>query len=340
MLLKISTRFSLKQGVLMYMILLITSCTPNTRQADVSGIRAEVKAERFERDLFSSGEAHITDLEKKYGSFFNLFIYKLTELGTPDTSLLRERIRDFCTDADLREIFNSSEKINRDFTGVDAELTDAFRHYKYYFPNKVIPRVITFISGFNYAVVAADSAIGIGLDMYLGSDSKYYPALQFPHYKIVRMRKEYITADCIRGWAQSEWEPDQGENDFLSQAIYSGKILYFLDLMMPDVSDTIKTGYSNNQLKWCDANEKNTWSFFIDQKLLFSTDQNQIVKFLNDGPTTNGFPKESPGAIGQWLGWKIVQAYMKNNSAVTLDQLMGNHDYKKILHDSKYKPGK
>jgi hypothetical protein len=74
--------------------------------------------------------------------------------------------------------------------------------------------------------------------------------------------------------------------------------------------------------------------------MLFSVDQNQIMKFLSDGPTTNGFPKESPGAIGQWLGWKIVEAYVKNNPAITPEQLMKEQDYKKILHDSRYKPEK
>ena len=110
--------------------------------------------------------------------------------------------------------------------------------------------------------------------------------------------------------------------------------------IFPDVADSIKTGYSSDQLKWCRINEKNTWSFFIDQKLLFTNDQNEVAKYINDGPATNGFPKEAPGAIGQWMGWKIVEAYMKNNTSVTLEQLMNANDNKKILNDSKYKPGK
>lgn len=340
MLPKISIQLLLKQYALIYTAVLITSCTHNPKHIDVSGIPLEVKASRFDQDLFSLGGENISLLKNKYGSFFDLFCFKLTQLGTQDTLLLKDRLKDFTTDADLKEIFSESEKIFHDLAPVNKQLTDAFKHYNYYFPQKTIPRIITFVSGFNYAVVAADSALGVGLDMYLGSDSKYYPALQFPHYKILRMRKEYIAVDCMRGWAQSEWEQNPQQNDFLSQMIYFGKILHFLDALMPEVSDTIKTGYTSSQLKWCEANEKNIWSFIIDQKMLFSVDQNQIAKFLNDGPTTNGFPKESPGAIGQWLGWKIVRAYLKNNPVVTLSQLMNMNDCNKILHDSKYKPGK
>jgi len=340
MLLKFSFRSVVQQCVFIYTIVLMASCVRNPKRVDVSAIPVEVKVERFDRDLFSGAGENISMLKNKYGSFFDLFCFKLTELGSRDTMLLKERIRDFVTDADLKEIISASGQVIPDITPVEQQLTDAFKHYKYFFPAKQVPRVITFISGFNYGAIAADSVLGIGLDMYLGSDSKYYPALQFPNYKIRRMRKEYIAADGMRCWIQSEWEQDPVQTDFLSQAIYNGKILYLLDALMPDVADTIKTGYTASQLKWCKANEKNTWSFFIDHKLLFSNDQNQIMKFLNDGPTTNGFPKESPGAIGQWLGWRIVEAYMKANPNQTPWQMMNEKDYKKILQDSKYKPEK
>jgi hypothetical protein len=227
-----------------------------------------------------------------------------------------------------------------DLSYCDEQLTYAFRHYKYYFPEKNIPRVVGFISGFNYAVVSTDSVLGIGLDMYLGKDSEYYPALQLPNYKIVRMRKEYLAADAMRGWAQSEWEMDAAQSDLLSAMIYQGKHLYFLDMMMPRVHDTIKTGYTLSQLNWCVANEQRVWSFFIEQKLLFSSDQVAISKFVNDGPTTNGFPKESPADMAQWIGREIIRSYMNSRSGISFSQLMLNNDYKKIFNESKYKPKK
>ncbi len=294
----------------------------------------------MEEDLFTASGRNIAFMKKKYGGIFDLFCFKIVELGTADTMLLKNRLDDFTTNKDINEIYRNSENIFHDFTPFDEQLTDAFRHYKYFFPTRPVPRVYTFISGFNYAVVAADSSLGAGLDMYLGADAKYYSSLQLPRYKMIKMRKEYLVADCMKGWIQSEWEEDPAQSDLLSRMIYHGKVLYCMSALMPGEEDSIKTGYSSSQLKWCNANEKNTWSFFIDQKLLFSNDQNQVAKFINDGPSTNGFPKESPGAIGQWMGWKIVTAYMKNNTSVTLEQLMNTADSKRILNDSKYKPGK
>ncbi len=330
----------LKQSLIIYVLVMLVSCKQDREHIDVSGIPVDIKADRFEEDLFTASGENTALMKKKYGDVFDLFCFKIVELGTTDTLLLKNRLKDFTTNKDVNEIYQNSEKIFHDFTAYDQALTDAFRHFKYYFPGKLIPHVFTFISGFNYSVVAADSSLGIGLDMYLGADAKYYPSLQLPRYKTARMRKEYLVADGMRGWIQSEWEEDPAQSDLLSRMVYYGKILYCMNALMPDEEDSIITGYSSSQLKWCNANEKNTWSFLIDEKLLFSNDQNQVAKFINDGPSTNGFPKEAPGAIGQWMGWKIVNAYMKNNSSVTLEQLMNSTDGKKILNDSKYKPGK
>jgi gliding motility-associated lipoprotein GldB len=326
-------------SLLLWTCVQLFSCKQR-KEIDVSGVHVEIQSKRLEQDLFLPPQKNISVLQKKYGPFFDLFCYRLTEMGTPDTALLKDRLNEFTTDADLREVFQSTEKIYHDFTSFDRQLADAFRHYKYYFPEKQIPQLYTFISGFNYSVVAADSALGIGVDMYLGADSKFYPGLQFPHYKIIRMRNEYLAADAMRGWIQSEWESNPEQSDLLSQMIYSGKISYMLDQLLPKSPDSIKTGYTASQLNWCKSNEKKIWSFLIDQKLLFSSDPNQVAKFISDGPTTNGFPKESPGGIGQWIGWRIIQSYMNNHSEETLNQLMNQNNYRKIFNDSKYKPSR
>jgi gliding motility-associated lipoprotein GldB len=339
MLRQFSNRVSLIRHILFYTLLFMASCKHERKEVDVSQVNINIHALRFEKDLAENSD-NLFGLKEKYGNFFDLYTYQILKFGTADTQLLKTRLQDFVHDPDITNISGDAKNIYRDFTATDLELTDAFRHYKYYFPEKPIPGVVTFISGFNYAIVSADSTLGIGIDMYLGSDSKYYPSLEMPAYKIRKMRKEYITTDAMRGWGQSEWEQDPMQTDLLSQMIYLGKIQYFIDRMMPDVSDTIKFGFTAAQLQWCEMSEKATWSFFIDHKLLFSSEPSQIGKFVNDGPTTNGFPKESPGNIGAWIGFRIVKAYMDKFDKVTLSQLMEEKDAKKIFRESNYKPAK
>ena len=144
----------------------------------------------------------------------------------------------------------------------------------------------------------------------------------------------------MKSWLQTEWEEDPNQADLLSQMMYEGKIQYALDAMMPDTPDSIKTGYTAKQLKWCAENEKEVWAFFIQHNMLFSSDQVQLSKYVGEGPTTNGFPKESPGNIGLWIGTRIINQFMKEFPETTLQQLLTNNDYKKMFRDSKYKPGK
>jgi hypothetical protein len=176
--------------------------------------------------------------------------------------------------------------------------------------------------------------------MYLGPSYRFYSTLEppLPVYLRSRMDRAFLVSDAMKGWAQSDYSIDESRGRMIDFMISNGRIIYYLDKIVPDVDDTIKTGYTGKQLEWCKMNERRIWSFFIDNKLLFSIDPNLMNKYVNDGPTTNGFPKESPGNIGQFIGWKIVQSYMKNHTEITLRKLMEEKDMVKIFNESKYKP--
>ena len=100
----------------------------------------------------------------------------------------------------------------------------------------------------------------------------------------------------------------------------------------------LKIGYTALQLDWCEKNEAQMWSQLIEQKMLYSNKRMDIIRYTNDGPTTSGFPLESPGRAGIWIGWQIVREYMDKFPETTLPELMKNSDYQQILNDSKYFP--
>ena len=130
------------------------------------------------------------------------------------------------------------------------------------------------------------------------------------------------------------------KNDFLSQIIYMGKILYLTDDLLPEVQDTLKIRYTAPQMEYCMENEFNIWSYFAAQKIIYTTNQAEIIKFTSEGPFTSALSKQSPPRIGYWVGWRIVRQYMKNNPKVSLEQLMKETDAQQILAKSKYKPRK
>jgi gliding motility-associated lipoprotein GldB len=324
-------------------ILSMSSCNQSRLDIDVSQVQVPpIEIKRLEKDLFEINPQEIAaktpDLVKKYGSFYPLFITRIVNDGGIKDSSYIYNLKQFLLDANMREAYNDCIKKYPELDFLSAPLTDAFKHYKHYFPEKIIPRVVTYMSGFNYSIVSDDSTLGIGIEMYLGPNSQFYKMIQFPKYKTVTMDKEYILPDCIRGWLMNEFEYNQQQNDFLSQIVHYGKIMYLLDAMLPEVEDSLKTGFSGKQLKWCKKNENEMWSYLVSQKMLYSTDNTEIIKYTHEGPFTSAFSKESPARTGHWIGWQIVKSYMNNHSEITLQQLVNETDAQKILAQSKYKP--
>jgi gliding motility-associated lipoprotein GldB len=330
--------------VLLTIVVLITSCAHERKtNADVSGITIHQEFLRFDKDLFSFGDTitvhDVKQLEQKYGSFIDLFCGRIIRVRNTGDSLVAADLSRFISDNDVKEIHHKTDSLFTDTKELQKNLLNVFKHYAFYFPDKPVPQIVTYISAFNYQVITGDSIIGIGLDMYLGeSCADIYASINIPKYMFRRFTKDYIVSDCIKGWFQSEYDPDSVKSELLSQMIYQGKLLYYTDMLAPEMPDTIKTGYTKQQLDWCVKNESNVWAFFIEQKLLFSTVVQQYVKYINDGPTTNGLPKESPSKIGAWMGWQIVKSYMNNNPDITLQQLLNEKDAQKILNNSSYKP--
>ena len=89
-------------------------------------------------------------------------------------------------------------------------------------------------------------------------------------------------------------------------------------------------------------NEYYMWSNLVENKLLFDSNPKNEQRFIYPAPFSKFYleiDNQTPGRVGQWLGWQIVRSYMENNDDVTLEQLMAL-DTKTIFENSKYKPKK
>ena len=218
-------------------------------------------------------------------------------------------------------------------------MTGAFERYLSYYPDEKVPDIYSYISGvdFEHPVQYLDTVMIIALDCYLGPEYVPYQRLRIPVYRARRMQETFIVPDCMREVARVKHLPSYAGERLLDQIIHHGKVLYFLDRVLPGTHDTLKIGFTQEQLSWCESNRSNLWAFLVENELLYSTDFQQINKFISDGPFTSFFERESPARTGIWIGWEIVRAYMENND-VNLQQLMSNNDAVEILTRSSYKP--
>lgn len=332
--------------VFVYICLFITSCTPDRKANDGGSPAVQLKVERFEQDLFNSKVETMSEdlhqLKAKYGSFFDLFAFQITRLGSRDSLQMLDNFSGFISDTNFRAVYEDCSRVFGDFSAEKEELERAFSNYSVLFPEHDIPQIITLLSVFSYPIIVDSATLAIALDMYLGTDCPYYYTLDppLPLFLRIKMRKEYVVSDAMRGWLESDYGIDESTAKMVDMMISQGRVLCALDKILPDIHDTLKSGFSKSQLDWCIANESKIWSFFIENKLLFNNDPNLMQKYVSDGPTTNGFPKESPGNIGKFAGWMIVKSYLKNNKDVSLKALLEDQDLMKIFQQSKYKPSK
>ena len=203
--------------------------------------------------------------------------------------------------------------------------------------------MISFLSGFAVQTPIGNNYIGIGLDMFLGADSKFYPALRqsIPMYISRRFTPENITPRVMEVFVREDLYPERDEDrSLLAKMVYNGKILYCLDALLPETADSLKIGYTQAQLDWCNNYESSIWAYFLNENLLYETDYLRIQKYLTEAPFTPGVGEgnESSPKLGVWTGWQIVKAYMERNPETSLKQLLEERDPQKILTGSKYKP--
>jgi hypothetical protein len=308
----------------------------------LSGTEKEVEIVRFDNELFTTGwddSSAVVALANKYAAFFDLYTYRVIHIGGLGDTLFFEGLQQFMTDTMMLDIRKKTDSVFAGIDDTEKELKDAFKYFQYHFPEKELPTLYFYISGFNQSVVTAENIIGISLDKYLGQDCKWYQHLSStPQYKIVNMHKLKIASDVAYAWGATEFENTGKTTTLLDNIIYQGKLMYFVDALLPETHDTLKIGYTGIQLEWCKKNEAQMWSQLIEHKMLYSNNRMDIIRYTNPSPTTSGFPLESPGRTGVWIGWQIVREYMEKFPETPLDDLMKNDNYQQILNDSKYFP--
>jgi len=334
-----------KQNLLFLSVIIILLAACNKRDklnVDISDSNINIEIKRLDRDLFEINfddvSNSVSQLNEKYGDFFALYNQRVISLGSPKSPAYPDNLLAFLTDYTVNSIYEQTKEVFPEINKTEHEISNAFKYYNYHFPDHKIPAVYTFIGGFNQSIVVADSILAIGLDKYLGTECEFYQRLETPNYLKVNMHGAKIPTDALKAWALTEFVYNDSVDNLVNNMIYQGKIQYFLDAVFPEVPDSLKFGMTALQLSWCMANEKHMWNNLIDQKLIFTTDYMTINKYINPAPFTSGFPRESPGRAVVWLGYKIVKKYMDRNPKITLEQLMRNNEYQKILSESRYEP--
>lgn len=336
-------------------LIMMYSCHSETEvsQPDTDHIHLDYQLVRYEQLL---KEIEVDDpvkgylkLKELYPEFTELYFKRLVPLISPGENVdsIRASLKGFLTDPRITYLLDTVEVV---YKGFDQEmvpqLNQAFKNLKYYFPRWEEPNVYTLISEYAYQHFIFEDqggrdGLGIGLDMYLGSDfpySRVAPGVAaFSAYITRSFDKDHLvkkTMDVLLGEIVG---PPPGAR-MLDHMIHNGKKLYIIKHLLPSTPDSIIMEYTSKQMDWVIQNEEEMWAFFFKEKLFYESDMITINKYINKSPNSPGMPEEAPGRTGNYMGWQIIKAYMKRHPETSMEELIMIRDAQKIMDQSRYKP--
>lgn len=316
-----------KYLVALVLLVGLSSCDKKSKvEKAVEQIPLEIKVYRFDKAFFETPASELANLKAEYPFFF--------PEGVADKVWT-----DKMENPQWQELYREVEKKYPNFEKQTSEIEDLFKRIKYYFPKATMPNVYTVIAEMDYnnkAIYANDKLI-ISLELYLGAKHKFY---EFSNYLEQNFEERQMMPDVVTSFSLGKI-PAATEKTLLSEMIYYGKQLYLKDALLPEYNDAEKIGYSPEQITWCQENESYIWRYFIEKELLYSSDSKLPNRFTNVAPFSKFYleiDNESPGRVGQWIGWQIVQSFMQKNKVSLQDML--KMDAKELFEKSKYKPKK
>lgn len=315
--------------ILLVISVFFLSCkTENDIENAIAKINTDVNIERFDRYAAESSLNDFLKLKKAYP-----FMFSQTDTDSTWRATKKDTFQ--------LMLFSEVDKLFREVNDIETEIESLFNHLKYYFPEFNPPRIITTTSyvDFRNRIFVSDTISVIALDSYLGSKHRFYVNIQ--KYIAANLRKEQIVVDFATAYAK-KYIYQKPNKTLLDEMVYFGKQLYFKDVVLPFKTEAERIGYNKDELDWAVANESYIWRYFVERELLFSTDSKLPERFINPAPFSKFYLEDidtdSPGRLGQYIGWQIIRAYMKNNNTSLKDMLiMPAED---IFNKSKFKPRK
>jgi len=323
-------------------LVLMMGCGFGKKKPNISAVDVPLTTIRYEQLFFSLDtfrlDAALQKLSTKEPFFTQDFLYNI--LATTPENAAKE-VPLFINA--YQTLYQESRTKFSSIAPYETAIKEGLQHVKYYFPNYKLPtKLITFIGPINsFGNIITIDALAIGIQMYLGKNNPIYLTEEgqslYPTYVSRRFEPAYMATNCMKNILDDMFPLKDAGAPLCEQMIEAGKRLYFLKQVLPNEADSIVTGYTAAQLEGCYKREKDIWAFFIQNNLLYEKDPSLISDYLHDGPNTAVFGDASPGFIGQFVGYQMLEAWLKNNKDISLDKLMQT-SAKTIFEQAKYKP--
>lgn len=346
-------KVNVKLTLLSLIFLSFWTCSDETAlpPPDISGISSPVELVRFDRELMALDTADlasgISELDVQFPDFTDNFLRHIIPLRRGDISPEEQLLmmKAFLTFPLIKEVDST---ILQKFPETELErhredFERALRYYKYYLPDAPRPdTLLTFFSQFELAgALYGDGDLAVGLEFFLGPDYNYQRVdpreTIFSNYLTRTYTPKHMTEKLMRTLIEDRISRPRGGR-LIDYLIYEGKKLFLLDKVLPETPDSIIQEVTAPQMEWLRNNEIPIYAHLQKEKHLYSTDPILIRKYTQPAPSSQGMPGEAPGQAVNYLGKKIVEAFVKANPSVTMAQLLAIDDGQEVLAGARYKP--
>lgn len=315
----------------------LASCTSDPLDVDASSVAFELPVVNVdsiflhtpEEQLVATLQAqeHLPQELLDYQLGYCLGVGKLTDSGTA------RRIQLFVNDPYIKRLEQVIQSKSRDFRVQEQQIIQGFKHVRYHLPKAKLPTSMVYLNSFfASSVFCSETAIAVGLERYLGASQaviRELPEDQIFQWVKEGMEMKFLARDVVTAWLMTHVVAETHEN-VASEIIRWGKIIYFTQAAFPKEQPATVIRYSASDYQWAEKNEGALWKYLVDEKLLFSTHERDKTNLLKEAPFTVGLPEKGPDRLGQYLGWRMVQSYMKQHPKTPLSTLL-NLPYNEIL---------
>lgn len=321
----------LRYGLVFVLAFLVVACEDDPLRVDTSEVEYTIDLRRFDRVLHDKDTSKFDaetwpELQARFQPFLE--------------SVSREYMKRQAAHPNMLRLQEEIDKAFPNFAQKQTALEVMLRHFYYYWPSEPAITVYAYNSGldFDFPIIFVDTLLFVSLDNYLGKNHPAYKPLD--NYIAYFKQPEFLVRDAAQEMMMQKVKDEEDES-FVNQMVYWGKVLYATHALTPYEPDTVLFRFSKNHLDFCRENEASIWHYFIENEVLFNTSKEPQRRFLELAPFSKfnaPFDSETPGMIGRWVGYRIVESYMKNHPGTPLPKLLEEIPAREIFTKSKYKP--
>ena len=315
----------------------VLSPLTNSNPLDSSEAKIELNFERITPTGLIKNRINLQKLFKDYPVVSPYLLEYCYAVNLKSDSSLSSSLITFSNQEYIAKTeFELNERFS-DLSAHKARIKSSFARLKNQFDTIPTPIEVVFSnSNFSYNATCYNESILVGLERYIGGN---HPIIieslspsDFPDWIRNGMNEKFMDRDILSAWISTKLIKETN-GYHIEEMIRWGKIHLITEMCLRLDNNDIPTSevlrWSNEEYDWAVSNEMKFWKYLMDENLLFDSNEKNRAYLLNNGPYTIGLPEESPDRMGQFLGYKIVLNYIKNQN-LALNELL-DIDYKKIL---------